>query len=269
MHKSPHRGASAVFVEHRDYRPGDDPRRIDWRVYARNDRHVIKHFEQETQLCATLVLDRSGSMSYGPEHRGQSKAEYAATLLAATALILLKQGDAVAACAIDGSLRQQIPARRRPGHLQDLLVLLSKPAPEGAPTKLSVALREVAEMARTRGVVVFASDLLDFEDAALEGLSLLRARGHDVIVLHVLHGDEVTLPFSDPVQFEGLEQEPGLTTDPSRLRADYLAQMRRFLDTSRVQCSARGVRYTLARTDHPPERVLARALGRPRGGRWV
>ena len=126
IHRSPHRGASVVFVEHREYRPGDDPRLLDWRAYARSDRHQIKRFEQETQLRATLVLDRSGSMAYGGEGR-RSKGEHAATLLAALALLLIRQGDAAALAAVDTEVRERLPARTKPAHLEEILRTLAQP----------------------------------------------------------------------------------------------------------------------------------------------
>ncbi len=259
VHRSPHRGASVVFVEHREYRPGDDLRLLDWRAYARSDRHQIKRFEQETHLRATLVLDRSGSMAYAGEGRPR-KAEHAATLLGALAFILIRQGDAPGLAVVADAVLERLPSRTKPTHLEELLRALAAPAVEGTPTDLGGALTEVAERAGRRGLVAVASDLLDFDDRALEPLSFLTGRGHDVVVFHVMDPDELELPFSDPARFVGLEGEPSIDADPEALRASYLAEIERFLAERRARCAAVGARYVLARTDEPVERALASVL---------
>lgn len=264
VHRSPHRGASVVFVEHREYRPGDDLRLLDWRAYARSDRHQIKRFEQETHLRATLVIDRSGSMAYGGEGR-RTKAEHAGTLLGALAFILVRQGDAAGLSVIDRAVQKRLPPRTRPAHLEEVLIELARPPERGTPTGLHDALTEVAERARRRGLVAIASDLLDFDDAALAPLSHLVGRGHDVVVFQVLDPDELELPFEDPARFEGLEGEPSLDADPETLREAYRAEVDRFVDACRRKCTAVGARWVLARTDEPPERTLASVL--TRGGR--
>lgn len=267
MHKSPHRGASVVFVEHREYRPGDDLRLLDWRAYARSDRHQIKRFEQETHLGATLVLDRSGSMAYGGEGR-PTKAEHAATLLGAIAFLLVRQGDAAGLAVIDQTVQKVLPPRTRAAHLEEVLTELARPPARGTKTGLARALTEVAERARRRGLVAIASDLLDFDEDALSPLSYLVGRGHDVVVFHVLDPDELELPFDDAARFEGLEGEASLDADPVALREAYRAEIDRFVDDCRRRCNGVGARWVLARTDEPPERTLASVLARGRGKGW-
>ena len=267
VHRSPHRGASVVFVEHREYRPGDDLRLLDWRAFARSDRHQIKRFEQETHLRATLVLDRSGSMAYGGEGR-PTKHEQAATLLGALAFILARQGDAPGLAVIDDAVRARLPPRTRPAHLEEVLRELAAPPADGAPTRLRDALTEVAERAGRRGLVAVASDLLDFDERALEPLSYLVARGHDVVVFHVLDPDEIELPFEDPAHFEGLEGEEALDADPQSLRAAYREEIEAFLDRCRQRCVAVGARYVLGRTDQPVEQILASVLTSARRKGW-
>ena len=259
VHRSPHRGASVVFVEHREYRPGDDLRLLDWRAYARSDRHQIKRFEQETHLRATLVLDRSGSMAYGGEGR-VTKAEHAGTLLGALAFILIRQGDAPGLAVVDDAVTLRLPYRTKPAHLEEVLRELATPPTEGTPTGLHDALRDVAERAGRRGLVAIASDLLDFDARALEPLSFLVGRGHDVVVFHVMDPDELELPFDDPARFEGLEGEGSLDADPEALREAYRREVGAFLDSCRGRCLAAGARYVLARTDEPVERTLAAVL---------
>jgi uncharacterized protein (DUF58 family) len=259
VHKSPHRGASVVFVEHREYRPGDDLRLLDWRAYARSDRHQIKRFEQETHLRATLVMDRSGSMAYGGGERA-TKAEHAATLLGALAFILIRQGDAPGLAVVGTRVDARLPPRTKPAHLEEVLRELATPPLEGTPTDLHVALTEVAERAGRRGLVAVASDLLDFDERALEPLSYLVGHGHEVVVFHVLDPDEIELPFDEPARFVGLEGEGSLDADPEALREAYALEMGAFLARCRARCTAAGARYVLARTDEPVERTLASVL---------
>jgi uncharacterized protein (DUF58 family) len=261
IHRSPHRGASVIFAEHREYRPGDDLRLLDWRAYARNDRDSIKRFEQETHLKAHLLLDLSGSMAYGADDAaGGRKCHYAATLLAAIALILLGQGDAVGAALTPETPEGWLPARNRPDQLDALLRLLAREPVAGATTSLDAALTALTERAGRRGLVVVASDLLDFDPHGLDALSRLRARGHDVLVFQVLHPHELELPFDERLRFVDLEADTSLDVDASELRATYREEVQRFVDSCRARCIAAGARHTLARTDLPVQQVIAGAL---------
>jgi uncharacterized protein (DUF58 family) len=302
LHRSALRGASVVFVEHRDYRPGDDLRLLDWRAFARTDKDVVKRFEHEAQLKATLVLDRSRSMDFagdsaaqrhglgGAERRGvgprriafdgargrsplgnsgagPKKIEHAASLLAALAYLLVTQGDAVGAALVNHGLDFFLPAKSRPAQLDRVLRSLATGPSESGVTDLKSALLAVAERAGRRGVVVVASDLLDFGDDALTPLSQIRARGNDVIVLQVLTPEELELPYEAPSHFVGLEDEPSLDADPAQLRAAYKKLLDEFLDRCRKKSLDAGAIYALARTDAPLEDALATVLrARSRGG---
>lgn len=259
IHRSPHRGASVIFAEHRDYRPGDDLRLLDWRAYARSDRHIIKRFEQETHLRAQLWLDCSASMDYGLD--SQHKHTHAATLLAAMAFILLGQGDAVGVVRFAATMGEALPARARPGQLEAALALLAQEPERGEKTDLYAALSLCAERAGRRGLVVVASDLLDLRPNALEPLSLLRAAGHDVLVFHVLHPDELELPFDERMRFVDPEGDGMLDTDPSAIREAYKEQITNLLVDCRRRCMAAGARYALARTDTPVQQTIAEVLG--------
>ncbi|MDH5492246.1 MAG: DUF58 domain-containing protein [Myxococcales bacterium] len=268
LHRSPHRGASVVFVEHREYRPGDDPRLLDWRAFARTDRHSIKRFEQESQLRATLLLDRSASMDWAGPSGGPTKLEHAATLLGALAYLLIRQGDAPGLLVHDAALRAELAARSRPAHLDRILLELAGHAPEGAQTDLRAAIVAAAERGGRRGFVFIASDLLDGSTDPLEPIARLVARGHEVGVLHILHRDELELPFEGPLRFEGLEGERALEADASALRRAYAEELAAFLERSRKQAIARGARYVLAPSDVPAERILAELLRSGRGRGW-
>ncbi|GAB4203871.1 MAG: DUF58 domain-containing protein [Sandaracinaceae bacterium] len=276
LHRSPHRGASVVFVEHRDYRPGDDLRLLDWRAYARNDRHVTKRFEQETELSLHLWLDASASMAFG---RGElEKARWAATFLGAFATLAQAQGDAVGVVRFDRALRDEVPPRTSPAHLHAVLDALAIPPERGARTGLA-ALSEALERTRRRGVVLVASDLLDLDPGALVPIEMAARRGHDVRVVQVLHPDELDLPGDGPARFEGLEGEDPVEADPSELRAAYQAELGQHLEACRQRVLDAGGRYRLVRTNEPivaviVEMLLERTPGRVAGGaaarpRWA
>jgi uncharacterized protein (DUF58 family) len=258
MHRSPHRGASAIFKEHRAYRPGDDPRLIDWRAYARSDRYSIKHFEHETQLRGTLALDISASMHWGSGD--VSKVDYAATLLAALAYVLTRQGDAVSLITFDETIRDRLPARSGPAHLDYLMRLLASTSVSPGGTALHVSLDKLIEHAGRMGLVIIASDLLDLTDDALDPVARIEARGHQTIVLHIMDPAELELPYEQPMRFEGLEGEPHVEVDPKGIRRRYREAIDEFLETCQRRVVAGGARYMLARTDRPPEHVLVQLL---------
>lgn len=264
MHRSPHRGASVVFVEHRAYRPGDDLRLLDWRAFARTDRHAVKRFEQETQLRASLLIDRSASMRWrGFGGEGPSKHEHAATLLGALAYVLHRQGDAVSAMGLGEEVHgDAIGHGTRPSHLEAVLRVLAREPTEKEGTALGPSLEEAAQRTKRRGVVVYASDLLSDEGSAgIEGLVGLTARGHDVLVLHVLHEDELQLPDVGAARFVDSESDDRLDTETEPVREAYQEQLQAFLDDARRRCTAAGASYVLASMGEAPERTLARALG--------
>jgi uncharacterized protein (DUF58 family) len=262
IHRSPHRGASVIFAEHREYRPGDDLRLLDWRAFARSDRHTIKRFEQETHLRANLLLDVSASMRFDGGDPATDKLGYAATLLAAMAFILLGQGDAVGALSMTASVHDVLPARARPGQLDAILQLLGQALDSRHPdrTDLGAALAACAERIGRRGLLVLASDLLDMSPTALDPLTRMRALGHDVIVLHVMHPHELDFPFHDRARFADPESAETMDSDPDAVRAAYLAEMSAFLVAARQRCTAAGARYVLARTDEPPQEAVAEAV---------
>jgi uncharacterized protein (DUF58 family) len=273
LHKSPHRGASVIFAEHRDYRPGDDLRMLDWRAYARNDRYTIKHFEQETHLRAHLLLDLSASMDFDGGKPATHKGNFAATLLAAFGWLLLGQGDAVGAFAFDRDLRKALAPRNRPDHLDALLSVLALPtAPRGTDddpaAQLALTLTALGERMGRRGLVILASDLLDTDPDALAPLSRLAALGHDVMVLHVMHPYELEFPFQQGLCFEDAESPATVEADADVVRRAYLAELDAFLSQAKQRCVAAGARYVLARSDGAIESIIASVLLPARRAGW-
>ena len=265
MHRSPHRGASVVFVEHREYRAGDDIRALDWRAFARLDRPIVKRYEHETQWRSTLVLDGSASMSYGAPI---TKADHAATLLGAIAFLLLQQGDATGAHRVATGSLEAVPARTRGTHLGHLLAALAVRPRKAEPTDLGASLDAVAEGSGRRGLVVIASDLLDLtpegqvRERVWSSLERLAQRGHEVRVFQVLHPDELELPFEGPTRFVGLEGEGHVDADPDGLRGRYVTEVQRFVEECRTRCLAAGARHRLVRTDESIDSVLHESLTR-------
>jgi uncharacterized protein (DUF58 family) len=269
IHRSPHRGASVIFAEHREYRPGDDLRLLDWRAFARSDRYTIKRFEQETHLRAHLLLDASASMRFDAGKPELDKHAYAATLLAALAFMLLGQGDSVGLTLLGPEGGEPVPPRAHPGQLDAILQRLAQAKVSPGPTDLRAALTGAIERIGRRGIVVLASDLLDFAPDALQPLSRLRALGHDVIVFHVLHPFEIDFPWSDRTRFYDPEGTASLDTDPEAVRAAYHEQMKTFLLDCRQRCTSAGARYVLARSDLPAQEVIAEAVASRARRAWA
>ena len=259
MHRSPYFGQSVEFLQHRQYAPGDDLRHVDWKVWAKQDRLYVKQFEEDTNMRCTLLVDVSASMQYG---RGPlNKYEYAATVATSVAYLLLKQHDAVACLAFDEGIRARTPLRSTQQHLKSIVAALDASNPQNK-TDTGSVLREVAEVSPRRGMVTVVSDLLGDVESTLRGLRLLRQRGHDVLVLHVMDDDELDFPFNGPTRFEGLELLRHLTCNPRALRAGYMESLGKFLTSLRRGCAKDAIDYQLIRTSEPLDAALAAFLCR-------
>ena len=257
MHRSPYFGQSIEFLQHREYAWGDDLRHVDWKVWAKQDRYYVKQFEEETNMRVTLLVDVSNSMRYG---RGaMNKFDYACTLAACIAYLVLKQQDAVGSVVFDNRIRTRVPYRTARNHLNAILASLEEAKP-AEKTDLDAIFKEVIELFPKRGLMVLISDLLGAEESTLRGINALRRAGHDVMVLHVLDDDELDFPFADPTRFEGLETADTLTCNPRALREGYLEALERFLDRVRRACAASKSDYLLMRPSQSPDAVLARIL---------
>ncbi len=266
LHRSRARGTSVEFAEHKEYSPGDNLRHIDWRAYARFDRYYVKQFEDESNLRALAVVDASGSMGYPTAEMSDrlSKLAYATTCAGALAYVLARQGDAVGVASYTDRLQIRVPARARRGHLQEVLGMLDSLRAEG-PTRLGEALDSLAEGLKRRTVVVIFSDLLDGGLDALASAARLRARKHDVLVMHVLDPDELTFPFEDSTHFESMEDDREVRIDARAIKDAYLAEMKRFLTRAEQACRSAQVEYRLVVTNESPGPVIASVLaGRSR-----
>ena len=265
LHKSPYRGNSVEFLQHREYTRGDDLRRVDWKVWGRQDRLYIKEFEDETNLRLFLLVDGSASMDYQPprfaEAPGLTKFDYAATLAASLGWLGLSQGDAVGCCVFDDRIRANVPARTGRGHLASLVAGLEQPR-QRHPSDFRGVFRSLAETLPRRGLVVIVSDLLGNRSETAKGLQLLRQRGHDIALLHLLDDDELDFPFDGPTRFEGLELPEELACNPRALRAGYLEAVEAFLAEVRSRAAAAHCDYQFVRTGQPVDAALVNFLAR-------
>jgi uncharacterized protein (DUF58 family) len=259
LHKSPYKGQSVEFLQHREYVRGDDLRRVDWKVWGRQDRLYVKEFEEETNLRLALLVDASASMDYraGP----LSKYDCAATLAASLAWLALSHGDAAGCAVFDDKVRASVPARTKRSQLTSVVEVLETPR-GGRGTAFLPVLRSLAETLPRRGLVVVVSDLLGDRDGVFKGLEMLRKRGHDLVLLHVLDDDELDFPFDGPTRFEGLEIPDHIACNPRALRAGYLAALEEFLADVRRRAAAARCDYSLVRTREPLDAALVKFLSR-------
>ena len=259
LHRSPYRGFSVEFAEHRQYMPGDEIRRIDWRVYGKTDRYYIREYEEETNLRAQLILDISGSMDY--RGAGVSKLQYGTHLAAALAYLLIHQKDSVGLAIFDDRVRSYIPPRSAPGHLNVLLDRLARLTP-GGDTSLAATFHELAERIRRRGLIIIISDLWDEPAEVLTALRHFRHRRHEVIVFHVLDRSELELSFRGPVRLRDLETGREMTVDAALAGRRYRASTRAFFERFERGCHEARIDYHLLTTDQPYDRALLAYLTR-------
>ncbi|MBN2490998.1 MAG: DUF58 domain-containing protein [Planctomycetes bacterium] len=253
MHRSPYRGFSVEFAEHREYVPGDDVRHVDWKVFGRTDRHYIKQYEEETNLIAHVVVDTSESMTF--KSGRVSKLEYAGLAAASLVYLILRQRDAAGLALFGSDVYQLVQPRTHPGHFKLVVGNLAMPRVEPR-TDIGAILHHLAERLKRRGLILLFSDLLDEPTRILHGLSHLRHRHHDVIVFHVLDPAERTFPYERMTRFEGLEATGQVTADPRSLRRAYLAELDRYLRALKRGCLAHRVDYRLLDTGEPLEVAL-------------
>ena len=252
-HRSPYFGQSVEFVQHREYVPGDDVRRIDWKVWSKTDKVYVKLYEEDTNLRTTLIVDLSESMKFGSG--ATTKYDYGCTIAATLAYLLLRQQDSVGLVAFDESIRTKVPPHSKHTHLNDILAALEAEEPQQK-TDMFDVLRHVAEEQGRRGMIVLVSDLLAPRPGLLKGLKLLRHRGHDVLVFHVLDDEELDFNFAGTTKFEGMEELGDVLCDPRSLREGYLAAMQAYLDELRRFCAQQVIDYRTIRTSEHIDAVL-------------
>jgi len=254
LHRSPYKGFSVEFAEYRQYLPGDDLNTLDWKVYARTDRHYVKKFEEETNLECHLLLDQSASMSY----RGgapMSKLEYGSVLAASLAFLMNRQRDATGLIAFDERIRFRLPAAARPGHLHTLLLALEQ-LKAGERSNVGRPLHQLAEALLKRSLVVLISDLLDDPEPVIRGLRHLKFRGTDVVVFQVLDPHELNFPFKGAAKFTDVETAEEIVADPSRARTEYLRELAGLTLRYDRELRGAGIDYVQLDTSQPLDFAL-------------
>jgi uncharacterized protein (DUF58 family) len=258
VHKSRAKGFSVEFEEHREYAPGDEIRRIDWKAFGKFDRYFIKEYEDETNLRAYLLLDGSASMDYASG--AVSKFDYGCTLIASLAYLILKQQDAVGLVTFSDRIEAFVPPRAKRDYLLQILHALENRGPAGA-TNVGKILDELAGQIKRRGLIVLVSDLLDEPELVLKGLRQFRFKGNDVIVFHLLDPAELELPFDGNILFEDLEAASlQVIADPRAIRSAYRQVVQEFIARMRKECRDNTIDYQLISTTTPLDQALASYL---------
>jgi uncharacterized protein (DUF58 family) len=258
LHRSRAKGFSVEFEAHREYSPGDEIRRIDWKALGKFDLYFIKEYEDETNLRAYLCLDTSASMDYASD--GVTKFDYGCTLAASLAYLILRQQDAAGLVTFSDRIESFVPPRAKRDYLAQILHPLENRGPAGE-TKVGKILEEVAGQIKRRGLVVLVSDLLDEPEQIIKGLRLFRFKGNDVVVFHLLDPAELELPFEGNILFEDMEAANlRVVADPRAIRTTYRQVVDEFVGMMRKQCHDSAIDYQLISTVTPLDKALASYL---------
>jgi uncharacterized protein (DUF58 family) len=260
LHKSPFHGFSVEFAEHRQYMPGDELRRIDWKVYARTGRHYVKQYEEETNLKAYIVLDSSNSMRYASPGN-VSKFEYASSIAAALSYLMIRQQDAVGLALFGSALGTFLPPHATRTYLRQLLIALQQAVPSGE-TAAASSLHQIADRIKRRGLVIILSDLFDDPSAVLTAIKHFRHKKNEVIVMHVLDPLERSFAFGSDAVFKDLETGERMTTQPWHIGRAYREAMVAFTDRYRHECRDQSVDYVLLDTSMPYDTALIEYLSK-------
>jgi uncharacterized protein (DUF58 family) len=260
LHKSPYHGFSVEFAEHRQYMPGDEIRRIDWKVFGRTDRYYIKQYEEETNLKAWVILDQSASMGFRSGDR-LTKFDYAVSLAAALSMLMLRQQDAVGSAVYDTEVRGYLPPRSRGSYLQEILRMLSAASPaKGTGTARSLNL--LAERVRRRGLVIVLSDFFDNPEDVISALKHFRHKQNEVLAMQVLDPLERTFNFGTDATFRDMETGEEIVTQPYQIKQAYAEAMTAFTERLKRECREHGIDYVLLDTSVPYDVALFEYLNK-------
>jgi len=252
-HRSPLRGASTEFADHRAYIAGDDPKRLDWKVLGRTDRYFIRRYEDETNLRVYLVVDRSASMGYAPINI--SKYDYACRMAAAIGFVVVKVRDSIGLYLFSDKIDVQMGARNSTQHLNTVLRVLGQHKPANT-TNTALTLHQIADSIQKRALVILLSDLFDDPDGIMKALAHFRKMRNDVILFHILDQTELDLSFNRPAEFIDLETNEKLLVDPRGIAPSYRETMKEFLDKYQSACNQMKIDYRLVNTKQEPETFL-------------
>ena len=260
LHRSPYRGFSTEFAEHREYAPGDDLRYLDWKVFGRTDKYYLKQFDDETNMTWNLALDVSASMSYQGPDAALSKLEYAQCLVASLAWLALHQRDAAGLITFDQEVLEFVGSSNQPTHLQRILIALERTSAVGK-TDLQAVLTRLAQTLRRRSAVLVVSDFLCPLEGTIQGLKLLSKQSHETIALHLMDTAEAKLPFRGPTSFRNLEdRSQEVAVHAALIRRGYRKAMEDFCEQIKLQLQQMSVRYVRAFTNEPVDVVISRLI---------
>ena len=259
IHKSPYKGSSIEFLEHKEYSPGNEIKHIDWKVHARTDKYYIKQFEEETNLKCYIFLDTSGSMGY--KSTGISKFEYATTLTASLAYLLLKQSDMAGLISFSDKVQQFIPPRSRLTHLHILLNALTKLKTAGK-SNISNVLKEFIEKIGRRSLIIIISDFFDDTEKIIHQLKCFQFKKNEVILFHILDPYELTFPFETITFFESMEDDRRILAEPKSIKDLYISEINRFIEQFKQVCFENQIDYWLIDSSTPLDQALIKFLTR-------
>ncbi len=260
MHRSPNKGSSIEFKEHRAYVRGDEIRLIDWKLFGKTDRLYVKQFEVETNLRATLVLDQSRSMSYQGEKSAVSKHDFAVRLAACLAYLFVGQHDAVGVATFDARVRQYVPPKSVPSHVHSLLEMMAGSHCAGE-TSIAEVIRQLSTKIRRRGVLVLISDCFDDVPSLLSALSILRQMGNEVVIFQIWDPDELSFPFRKRTQFQSLENPSGRKMlDPRLVRKAYLKNLEKFQSDLTKGCLKQRIPLIVCNTSQSHSQILSQFI---------
>lgn len=258
-HRSPYKGLSTEFADHRQYVKGDDLKRLDWRVYARTERYCIKRYEENTNLKAYILVDCSASMGY--RSGDMTKYDYACHLAAGLAYVVIKQSDSAGMVVFGERIEEYYPPRSSLTHLRAMLDALGRHRPQKG-TKTATALHGMAELIKRRGLIIVISDLLDDPEGVIKGLAHFRQKRHDVIVFHTLDDDELNFPFEKVATFRDMESNEKVRISPRDMKNDYSAELDAFISQYKRACFENNIDYVTINTRTPHPTFLSAYLSR-------
>lgn len=259
IHKSPYKGSSIEFLEHKEYSPGNEIKHIDWKVLAKTDKYYVKQFEEETNLKCFVFLDTSGSMGY--KSTGVSKFEYAATLAASLSYLLLKQSDLVGLVSFSDRVLQYIPPRSRLTHLHAILNILAESKTTGK-SNAGVILNEFIEKIGRRSLIIIISDFFDDTKKIVRQLKYFQFKKNEIILFQILDPYELAFPFETITFFESMEDDRRILADPKSIKNRYLSEINHFLETFKQSCFENQIDYWLINSSTPLDQALIKFLAR-------
>ena len=257
LHKSPYHGFSVEFAEHRQYMPGDEIKRIDWKVYGKTDRFYIKQYEEETNLKSYILLDTSGSMGYSSG--GIKKLEYGCYLSAALTYLMLMQRDSVGLVLFNNKIRKYLPPRSVMSYLYQILRELQNTEPKET-TDVSIILHNIAERIKRRGLIILISDLMDEPEKVIKGLKHFRHRQHELLLFHILDPVEVNFSFSKDAIFRDMENSEEINTQTWHIRNEYRKQVKKFISFYKRECRENRIDYVFMDTKEGFDQALFKYL---------